>query len=94
MGHDYDDHGWGMDAGMGWGGWLMMSVVLITFLVLVAALVYTLVRGSTTAGVERSLDGGPGRGPGAAERTLDERLARGEIDVADYQQRKTALRGG
>jgi putative membrane protein len=32
-------------------------------------------------------------GPGEALRILDERLARGEIEIADYQARRAALTG-
>ena len=35
----------------------------------------------------------PGPGPWEALRILDERLARGEIEIADYQARRDALTG-
>lgn len=75
------DHDWG------WAGWTMMSVGMLGFWLLVALLVVVLVR--TT--------GAPG---GGADRTttrpdprtvLDERLARGEIDVEDHAARVAAL---
>jgi putative membrane protein len=93
MGHDYDDHAWGMGAGRGWSGWLMMTIVLMIFLGLVAVLLYGLVRGSAAAGAATKPEEVPGQARSSAARVLDERLARGEIDVADYEQRKTALRG-
>ncbi len=94
MGYDDDGRYWGMN-GMGTGGWLMMSVLILVCLVALGVLVYVLLRASGA-----SQAGPAGQGSAApptrstAELTLDERFARGEIDQPEYQQRKTALRSG
>lgn len=93
MGYDNDGRDWVMGDGMGWTGWLMMTLVLITCLVLLGGLLYVLVRGSATPVATGRPDTVVDPERNAAEQTLDERLARGEIEVSDYQQRKTALRG-
>ena len=71
--------GWYQD-GMGWGGWLLMTLAMVAFWALVVFAVVALFRSDA---------------PGAARRTpeqiLDERLARGEIDAAEYQARRDAL---
>jgi putative membrane protein len=66
--------------GMGWWGWLMM----VAFWVVVVLLVVWAVR-STTAG--RSIEE---KDP---LRILDERFARGEIEVEEYRERRTVLEG-
>ncbi len=91
MGNDHDGQVWGMGNDMGWGGWLMMTIVLIAVLALVGGLLYALVRGSMTStdrGTSKYL---PDAGRSAAELTLDGRFARGEIDQPEYEQRKRAL---
>jgi len=66
---------------IGWGGWLAMMIGMAGFWILVAVLVVALVRSGGLTGPER---------PDARE-TLERRMARGEIDVEDYQQRLEAL---
>lgn len=72
--------------GMGWGGWIMMTVTVVAFWALVAAVVVALVR--STRGdaprYERRKD---------ALELLDERFARGEIDEDDYRDRRELLTG-
>jgi putative membrane protein len=64
--------------GMGAGGWLLMGLLMLLFWAVVIVGVVWLVRGRGTS---------PGADPDlAARRTLDERLARGEIDVDRYRQ--------
>lgn len=90
MGYDDDGRYWGMN-GMGSGGWLMMSVLLLVCVAVVGVLVYVLLRASSAGPAQ------VGTAPQArstAESTLDERFARGEIDQPEYQQRKAALRSG
>lgn len=68
-----------MDPGM--AGWMMVSS-LVFWLVLAAIVVFAIVR--------------LGRQPdrrGGAETILDERLARGEIDVEEYRARRALLAG-
>lgn len=94
MGNGYGSQGWGMGDGMGWGGWLMMGFFTIVCLAVLGGLAYVLLRGSRSGGT-------PGNGycsadpeirpRSLAERTLDERFARGEIDEPEYQHRKGVL---
>ncbi|MFI7061728.1 SHOCT domain-containing protein [Kribbella sp. NPDC050124] len=72
--------------GMGWGGWIMMTITVVAFWALVAVVVVALVRSlrGSSAGVERPKD---------ALELLDERYARGEIDEADYEHRRQLLTG-
>jgi putative membrane protein len=82
----YDGH-----DGWGWGAWLAMGLMMLAFWGVIAALVVVVVRSS----------GWRARAPGeAAEqprddalRILDERFARGEIDVDEYTRRRDVLRG-
>lgn len=74
-------HGWG------WFGALVMTGVLLMIVAGAVALALALAR--------------PGRQPSPpdqhgseADRLLDERFARGEIDEADYLRRRTLLHGG
>ncbi len=94
MGSGNDGQGWTMGDGMGWGGWLMMSILIVMCLAFVGGLLYVLLRGSQFGATHdvgnRAVD--PNRS--VAERTLDERFARGEIDQPEYHQRKGALRTG
>lgn len=76
------DHDWG------WAGWTMMTVGMLGFWLLVALLVVVLVR-TTWGGPGGSADRPPHRPD--ARTLLDERLARGEIDVEDHAARVAAL---
>ena len=72
--------------GIGWGGWLVMVVMMAVFWGAIAWVVVTLIR-----------HGGSSSQPPAASgsdpmRILDERFARGEIDEAEYQRRREVLR--
>lgn len=91
MGNDHDGQLWGMGNDMGWGGWLMMTIVLIASLALIGGLLYALLRGSTIKTDRGISQYGPDPGRSAAELTLDGRFARGEIDQPEYEQRKRAL---
>lgn len=80
--------GWGM----GWGGWLLMTLVMIVFWAAVITAVVLVVRYVAGAGSGRP-GAGPGpSGPAPAEDLLAERFARGEIDDDEYRQRLTLLR--
>lgn len=72
--------------GGGGGGWPVWEVALmwigmIAFLGLLIWAGYALVAGSS-----RRRGGEPGQGTGSPRGILDERLARGEIDTAEYQR--------
>ena len=66
---------------IGWAGWLMMTIGMGGFWILGALLVVALVRSGRPTSPE-STD---------ARDILERRLARGEIDVDEYQQRLVAL---
>ena len=70
--------GWGY--GMGWGGWLVMSGLWLVLIVGVVVLATRMLHGEGG----RPAGPGPGSGPTPRE-VLDQRLARGEIDVETHQ---------
>jgi putative membrane protein len=80
--------------GSGWAWWQagLMWLAMIAFWTLLVWAVYALVTGATRR------PGEPGRGepgrPGDAQRILDGRLARGEIDAEEYQRLRDLLDGG
>lgn len=79
--------GWYGD-GPGWGGWIIMTLMMLAFWAL-------LIFGGLA--VWKSMRRDDNRSPDAradAERVLDERFARGEIDAEDYKQRRELLRSG
>ena len=80
--------GWYQD-GMGWGGWIVMSVVMVAFWALVVFGVVAIFRGtgSNTRSADRSTDRDP-------MQILEERFARGEIDAEEYHNRADVLRTG
>ena len=76
------DDGW-WDHMRGWGGgwmWLWGRIMMLTWVVLIAAAVWL---------VARSL--GDAR-PSRAREILDERYARGELTTDEYRERLDALR--
>ena len=72
------------ENGAGWSWWLMMTIAMGGFWVLLALLVMTLVRGD---GRERRAR----HDALSASEVLDLRLARGEIDLEEYRRRLDAL---
>lgn len=80
------DNTWG-GHDWGWAGWTMMSVGMLAGLLLLALLVALLVRAATWG------TGGQRQDPPTDPRQLlDERLARGEIDLEEHAARLSALR--
>ncbi len=76
------------DGGWGWGGWVAMAVMMLVFWSVIAAVVVTLVRTRRHDGrveVTGSLHHD-------AERVLNERFARGEIDEEEFERRRDVLR--
>ena len=74
-------------GGAGWAGWLLMSVAMVSFWVLVFAAIIALIP------VRRD-DGSHWRRPPALDnglRDLDEGLSRGDIDLEDYKVRRALL---
>lgn len=79
------DTTWGHD--WGWAGWTMMSVGMLGGLLVLAVLVALLLRAAAWGG------GAPRQDPSSGPRALlDERLARGEIDLEEHAARVSALR--
>lgn len=76
---------WG--NGMGAVGWLVMILNLLALWALVVIAAMALARGIGTNTSTSPSDTDP-----IPMRILEERLARGEIDVDEYQARKEALR--
>ncbi|KMO82625.1 hypothetical protein MAAFP003_4098 [Mycobacterium ahvazicum] len=83
----YDGWGWG---GMGSGGWILMTVLMVLFWAAVITAVVLAIRYLT--GPRHTGAHPPGPGPARAEGLLAERFARGEIDEDEYQRRMTLLR--
>jgi putative membrane protein len=73
--------------GMGWGGWLLMSLAMVAFWAIVVFGVVALFRGFGTPG-----PGADRRRGEDAQRVLDERFARGEIDQQEYLARTDVMR--
>ena len=69
------------DHDFGWGGWLMMLVGMAAVWVTIALVVVAVIRS----------DRRPGTESGSPREILERRLARGEIDVEEYQRRLDAL---
>ena len=79
---------WGYE--MGWGGWLLMGLMMVAFWSLVIFVIVAMFRGSS--GFSRPGGGAQRRSADeGARRILDERFARGDIDQQDYQARLAAL---
>jgi putative membrane protein len=75
---------WGWDA----GGWLMMGIGMLLWLLLLVAVVWIAVR-TITAADRRQADG-----QGDRDEALDllrRRFASGEIDAEEYERRRTLL---
>jgi len=68
------------DHDLGWAGWTAMTVGMAGFWILIVLLVVAVVRSGQSVAPR---DG--------AREILDRRLASGEIDVDDYNQRLDAL---
>ncbi|MGW1159640.1 SHOCT domain-containing protein [Streptomyces sp. NPDC002513] len=83
----------------GWGGWLVMVVIMVSFwALLIAGLLALVLHSHRTHPGQRpdavpSASGGSGWGGSRqAEDLLAERFARGEIDEDEYRRRLTVLR--
>jgi len=78
----------GYYGNVGWGGWLMMALIMVAFWGLVVYAVVVLFRGSAPSSRSGSTDAADPKDP---RQILDERLARGDIQIEEYQARKDAL---
>lgn len=74
-------------AGSGWAGWLTMALAMVVFWGLVVFAVVAVFRGSRE---NQPADGLARQRP---LQILDERFARGEISVEEYEARQSVLRG-
>jgi putative membrane protein len=79
------------NSGGHWGFWILMIVAMLVFWGILAWAVVTIIR-------HKSADHGPvAQTPAGASsdalRILDERLARGDIDVDEYTRRRDLLKG-
>ncbi len=81
---------WDHDYGHGSSDWLGMSLLMVLLVALTAAVVVVLVR--SLGGRDAAQGTGHEGGSAQAQRLLDERLARGEIDEDDYRTRRDLLR--
>ncbi|RAX48132.1 SHOCT domain-containing protein [Arthrobacter sp. AQ5-05] len=78
---------YGWDGSWGAGAWIAMGLMMLLFWGGLAAVVIVLLRGGHSGG--RNNYGPPGDD---AERILNERFARGEIDETEFTARRAALR--
>jgi putative membrane protein len=85
----YDGDRWMWNHGWGWGGWILMTVVMVLLLAAVITAIVFAVRylaGSHTTGAPT------GYRLSRPEEVLAQRFARGEIDEDEYGRRMTLLR--
>ena len=76
-------------VGWGWGGWILMTLVMILFWAVVITAIVLAIRYLTGTGGHRKPDDSAFT---RAEDVLAERFARGEIDDDEYRKRRTLLR--
>jgi len=80
---DYGMHWWG-----GWWGFFMMAGVVVLLVAAATVLAVALTRSTGTPSQPSAA------APSQADRLLDERFARGEIDETEYLRRRAILHGG
>ena len=82
-----------MMYGWGWGGWILMTLVMVAFWGLVITAVVLAIRYLASGGSHHNRAGsGSVPADSRAEDVLDERYARGEIDDDEYRRRLTLIR--
>ncbi|MFZ0832267.1 MAG: SHOCT domain-containing protein [Mycobacterium sp.] len=86
----YDVDGWMWNHGWGWGGWIVMTVVMVLLLAAVITAIVLAVR--YLAGPPPTTGAPTGYRPSHPEDVLAERFARGDIDEDEYRRRMTLLR--
>ena len=79
------------DSGWAWWQAGLMWLAMIAFWVLLVWLIYALVSGAIGRGRQPERD--EGRRGDDARRILDERLARGEIDIEEYERLREVIEG-
>ena len=81
----YYDHG-----GMGWGGWIVMSLTFVLFWGAIVTLVVYAIRNFRSGS-----DAGPSNSTTSrADDVLAERFARGEIDEDEFSRTRELLHAG
>lgn len=77
------------DGGPGWGGWLVMTLIMVIFggAVIFAGIVAWRAVNHSDRQRQRVDERSP-------EQLLDERFARGEIDAEEYTHRRELLHSG
>ncbi len=84
MSGNYNDH---MDWNNG-SGWVMVVIMIVVTLAVVGGIIWAIVFASRSA----HHPGAPAASTGPSARDLlDQRYARGEIETADYNERRSAL---
>ena len=78
----------GVGYGMGWGGWVLMAVVMVAFWGLVIVGVMALFRTIHTDRHPPYDTDTDATSRQSADKILDERFARGEIDAEEYRIRR------
>ena len=81
------DGWWG--GGWGWGGWVLMCVVMVLFWVVAITAIVLAIR--YLVGSDGARGGPPRYEPPRAEDVLAGRFARGEIDEDEYRRRIALL---
>jgi len=76
---------WSMH-GVGWGWWLLMSIGIVAFWALIIYGIVWLARGRPTDRSEQAAAESP-------EKTLQRRLAQGEISLDEYERLDAAIHG-
>ena len=79
------------DGSPGWGGWVVMSVMMVLFW---GALIFGGIAVWKALNRDNRSSSQTGDAQPDPERLLDERFARGEIDEDDYTHRRELLRAG
>lgn len=79
--------GWYGSGTWGWGGWLMMTLVMVSFWAVVVWGLVAIFRGSS-----RDTDSAASTRRRDPMEILDERFARGEVDAEEYRARQAVLR--
>ena len=74
-------------SGMGWGGWFVMSAMMT---VLIGVLIFGAILIWRTSHRDMPKD----QSSNSARQLLDERLARGDINADEYNERTELLRSG
>ena len=81
------------NGGWGWGGWILMTLVMVAFWALVITAVVLAIRYLAGGGSHHNRVGGGSAPAGSrVEDVLAERYARGEIDDDEDRRRLTLIR--